>query len=168
MADHLDVSPTVTPLVWNIAFCSSSVSSWWDVLSPAWCRHVLAFGFSPGTQTWTVVECGDDRLMVLSIPDGPVFDEWLARLMRAKAVILRHTAKDAPSHRHRIGVWCSSMVGRLTGVPGGAWRPMVLYRSLVADGAQPAFGTPPYVLQGKGPERRSCDTAGARSRAGAR
>lgn len=152
--------PAEMVCVWNVAFMPTNSRNWWRMLSPAWCRHVLAFGYVPATDAWVVVENAEARMIVVSIPDA-CFADWLEQLRRRASVILRYHARDARGGQHRFGNWCSTTVGRLTGVPGGAWRPLALYRSLIRSGAKPVFGTSLHVVQGQGPQGRPGDEAPA-------
>lgn len=136
-------APANAVLVWNIAFLPSRERTWWDVFSPRWCRHVVCFGYAASTLTWVVVETARERTVIMSLEEA-AFDAWLDDLWRRQPIILRYTAKNARDHEHRLGVWCSTMVARLCGVTGGAWRPLALYRSLRRDGAQAVFGTSPH------------------------
>lgn len=162
MREYTDAEfmPDEMVCVWNVAFMPTNSRNWWRFLSPTWCRHVLAFGYVPATDCWIVIENGEQRMIVLAIPDKQ-FATWLDHLRKRQPRILRIYAKDAKSGAHRFGNWCSTTVGRLTGVRGGAWRPIALYRSLLRDGAKPVFGTSPHVIQGLGPEGRSRDEAAA-------
>lgn len=146
--------------VWNIAFIASDSRNWWRWLSPRWCRHVIAFGYVPATDSWVIIENGEERMAVLAIPDS-AFAIWLDAFKQRDPVILRHTARNGTKHSHRFGNWCSTTVGRLTGVPGGAWRPLTLYRSLIRDGAKPVFGTQLNVIQGQRSEGRRGHEASA-------
>lgn len=157
MAQAQDVAldmPAEMVCVWNVAFMPTNSRNWWRFLSPAWCRHVLAFGFVPATDSWVIIENAEERMAVFAVSDAH-FSPWLARLMDRKPIVLRYYARNGKPSSHRFGNWCSTTVGRLTGVPGGAWRPLALYRSLLRDGAKPVFGTSPHVVQGQRTEGRS-------------
>lgn len=148
-------------LVWNVAFLSSDGQGWWGVFSPRWCRHVVAYGYAPATDSWLVIENTPERAVLLSFTFEE-FDGWLEQLRRRAPVVLRYTARDAPAHAHRFGVWCSTMIARFCGVSGGAWRPLALYRSLRRDGAECVFGIPPDGPgQSQSSEGRSGDEAPA-------
>lgn len=144
--------------VWNIAFMSSNTRSWWHMFSPAWCRHVAAFGYVPASDCWIVIDPAAQRTVVYGIPDVE-FTAFIEELQARCAVIVRIKARNAAAGAHRFGNWCSTTVARLTGVSGGAWRPLALYRSLLRNGATRVFGSKIDVVQGQRSQGRSRDKA---------
>lgn len=123
-----------SPIYWNVVFLARPIESWWDVLSPRWARHVLCYGFSVHLQAWVVVNPMATRTMIEVVPDS-LFDDVLRSWIDNGAVILRIEAGPVKPSSGRIVQSCSSIVGRIVGVDS-AWRPMALFRNLIAQGAE--------------------------------
>lgn len=155
-----DLTASHIPAVWNVAFIPAPYRNLWDIVSPKWCRHVAAFAYVPATESWIAIEPAEDRTLAMGLPDDAL-DIWVDDLRRRGAIILRIAAEKGRANQHRFGpVWCSTMIARLIGVPGGAWRPLALYRNLRRRGAEPVFGTIANV-QSKAATRRSGDQKAA-------
>lgn len=143
----------LSPVVWNVAFVPRALQSWYDLLSPEWCRHVFAFGYMQFTDAWVVVDPKDRITEISVLPDGDTMDQWLGEQVLGRAKVLRIHASLGPVYGNKLGNWCTQSIARLVGARKGAWRPIALYRELLAMGARPAFQEPADELQGRSPQR---------------
>lgn len=123
------IAPGETPRTWRVVFLKRSIQHWWDFFSPPWCRHVLAYGYVLPADRWIVVNPLQDRTMV-SLMTSEQIDEWLDALVDEEPVIYRVEAGPGDTYANRIFQTCSSVISRVIGLPGSAWRPMALVRML--------------------------------------
>ena len=145
----------LSPKVWYVGFFSQPVKNWWDRLSPEWCRHVMAWGYVPAAETWVVIDHVESRIIPLVIPDGDVFHGWLAMAYERRPRVLSVPVGDGSPYAGRVGHWCTTTTLRMLGTKSGAWRPIGLFRDLLAQGAEDV--TPDYGHQDQreGSERGS-------------
>lgn len=127
-------SSAYMPIWWNVVFLERDAESWWDVFSPRWARHVLAYGFSEPLQAWVIVNPMADQTLIEVVPDAS-FDDHLAAWVETGAVILRVKASSSRPEAGRLLQTCSSIIGRIVGAQS-AWRPTALFRTLLAQGAE--------------------------------
>ena len=144
--------PEATPRTWHIGFLSRPFSNWWDIFSPSWCRHVLAYGYVLQSDRWIVVDPAQDRTLV-AVMTTHEFDDWLATVLIQDPIILRIPAGPGDSFTNRIFQTCSSIVARIAGLKGSAWRPMALIRMLKAQKAEIIYG-PQHEREGETAEGR--------------
>lgn len=134
MMGSANVESIYSPIWWNVVFLEREFENWWDIFSPKWARHVLCYGFCVHLDAWLIVNPLAERTLVEVVPDwrfGDYLDAWTS----SGATILRIEARPAKPSAGRIVHSCSAIVGRIIGV-NSAWRPMALFRSLTALGAE--------------------------------
>lgn len=129
--------PLAQPAFWFVAFLGAPVGHWADVLSPGWCRHVLAFGYCPRAAAWVWVDPANPAPLVAAAPAADAFYATLAELVAAGARVLR--VESRPARGRPLLLTCVSVVAWLVGARSRALRPVGLYRDLLAAGAVPAF-----------------------------
>lgn len=139
------------PIWWNVVFLERAATSWWDLLSPRWARHVLAYAWCTSSEAWIVVDPQDSGTAVYAVPDYE-FDDLLGGWINVGATILRIRRQALPATHGRALQTCSSIIGRIVGAKS-AWRPMALFRSLMALEAE--IRHPLNEHQGKSAARRS-------------
>lgn len=122
-----------SPLWWHVVFLGRDAERWWDRLSPRWCRHVLCYGWSEAGDRWLVVDPMVCRTSV-EVLDDEGFDQ--RALDWRDAVIVRVKRRDGVDARAALAQTCSSIVARVIGLSGSAWRPMALVRRLRAEAAE--------------------------------
>lgn len=140
-----------TPTYWTVVFLPRDRERWWDVFSPRWCRHVLAYAFVASEQRWLVVDPTESRTQIGILGDDAFFEQHTA-WKRAGASLLRVKSGQSNARNHRLMQNCSTIVARTIGLGGCAWRPMALYRILKRDNAEILEMSDEH--QGKGAKRR--------------
>lgn len=131
---------------WNVVFLRRSRSErWWDRLSPAWCRHVLCFSYEPSVDAWLMVDPIEPRTVV-SLQGNEQLQACIAAWKADGAVWCRVCAEGVGGYDHRWLQTCSSIVARVVGVRGGAWRPIALARSLASHSTYEVMHDPHQCL----------------------
>lgn len=151
MVDEASIGDEYTPIWWNVVFLPRDFRTWWDVFSPRWCRHVLAFGYVPHSDRWLVVDPQEDRTIVAAMTDKQ-FDAHLELWLAQDPYILRVKSGGGSLYANRTLQTCSSIVARVIGLSRGAWRPSLLMRRLRELNAE--IRRTPHELQGASPPRR--------------
>lgn len=150
--DYATDSTPFRPTVWYVAFVGRKRQAWFDVLSPDWARHVMAFGYIPASDHWLVVNPVLHLHEINAVPDEyirPILTELYMHDVR----ILKIRQQPGSAYSARLGNWCTQTVARTIGLRTRAFRPIALYRDLVRAGAVPAFEEQDE-RQSQGPEDR--------------
>lgn len=142
---------SITPMHWRVFFMPREAQTWWDYISPFNFRHCLAMAYCVASESWLVYDPADRRTCLTVIPVGEAFDDFHAAVWNASSLILGIEARDGNAYAHRWGQWCSSQIGRLLGIPGSAWRPLALAKTLLNQNAEVLKD----VSQGESSGRRS-------------
>ena len=149
------MSDTFTPVYWNVAFIGRPVEHWWDVLSPWWARHVVAFGYVPAVDAWVIVNPGVERTAVAAVPDRAFRGGVEAAALADMTTMVRIEAGACRASEGRVLQTCATIVARVIGRKS-AWRPVGLLKHLKAEGAEVI-----HEHQGQGPKGRSRDAGAA-------
>ncbi len=127
-----------TPSVWTVVFVPKDREAWFDLLSPRWARHVLAFGYVPATDTYILVDPVEHAHLVAVVP----WSDMRVRMMQWKEAGVRALRIDqgpGGTYNARLGNWCTQTIARLIGLKSSALRPVALYRDLLRAGAYPVL-----------------------------
>ncbi len=120
--------------VWDIVFVPGPRSSWYDWLSPSWCRHVMAYGYAYKVGAWVIVNPTEKFTMVDVLPEKQ-FERWRDRLLEQDPTVVRAPVVNETTISGRFGLFCTAAVKHLIGLRSRALRPVALYRDLIASGA---------------------------------
>jgi len=113
---------------WYVAFLHKQRESWWDYLSPEHLRHVICFGYSAKNRSWVIVDPTEKATFIRILRDD--FEIWYANLIATDPIVYHIEAQEGSAFSNRIFQTCSSIVGRIIGLRGSAWRPSSLLKIL--------------------------------------
>lgn len=124
---------------WFVAFYDKSTVRWLDRLLPSRFKHVSAFGFSHGAQTWIFYDVSlfyGTRITLA--PAGSDGDRAVGLVTADACKVLKLSAS---SKRRRIGMswlffWCVPAARNLLNLGGGALLPDALWRDCIRAGAR--------------------------------
>lgn len=145
------LSDEFTPIWWNVVFLPRDFRSWWDIFSPRWCRHVLAYGYVPHSDRWLVVDPQENRTIVAAMTDAQL-DAHLELWLGQDPYIVRIKSGDGSRYANRALQTCSSVIAQTIGLDRSAWRPALLMQRLRDLNAE--IRRTPNELQGQGPRGR--------------
>lgn len=117
------------PRYWYIAFWPREPERWWDWLSPASCRHVSAFSYVQDCGLWLLVNPHEERTSVY-LADQREIDLLRGSIEVGGGVLIGGYARQIRGTDQRLLQTCSTIIARMIGVRGGAWRPIDLLRTL--------------------------------------
>jgi hypothetical protein len=132
---------SMQPRLWRVAFVGRRAETWFDIFSPEWARHVLAFGYVPECNCWVICNPALRRTEVSVVPDEAIV-EWLTDLFMMPVEILEYRPEPGSPYSARLGNWCTTTIIRVLGIRSRALRPVALYRDLVRNGATPESEDP--------------------------
>ncbi|GEM_PF-2379252 len=136
--DQISLSQSFQPSIWYVAFLDREREDWFDLLSPSWARHVMAFAYLKPLDCWLFVDPKLHRHEISVVPDHLV-RPVLTEMYMHEVKILRIDQQSGNPYNARIGNWCTQTIARLVGVRSRAFRPIALYRDLIRSGAVPAY-----------------------------
>lgn len=130
------------PAEWFVCFHRQTESRWVGRLAWGRFKHVSAFGYVKGSDTWVFYDHFSDRGRVFSVPDF-IADKVFPKFVDGNVVlkIERPLRQSHPFH-FRPGLWCVPMVAHLVGIRSWAFRPDAFYRDCLKLGAKLIVGSP--------------------------
>jgi hypothetical protein len=144
---------------WTVVFHRKAENWFFDLIAMGHFKHVSAFAWLPELGIWVFYDVGFRRTRLVHMADGQFAQATIGNLCRRNAVVTLAAREDGLPLM-RWGLFCTTAVAHLLGIPCVALRPDALYRRLIASGGQLRDDGSPNPAPG----RRRPELAGAASR----
>lgn len=146
---------------WTVVFHRKAENWFFHMIAMGHFKHVSAFAWLPDLDIWVFYDVGFRRTRLVHIADGQFAKASIGNLCEGNAMVTIEARTDGLPLM-RWGLFCTTAVSHLLGLPCVALRPDALYRHLIASGgiltddasARPAPGS-------RGPEPAGAAGGGA-------
>lgn len=120
---------------WTVVFHRKAENWIFGLIAMGRFKHVSAFAWLPDVQRWLVYDVGFRRTRIVVLPDTIESRAHLARVITGNAIVTMPVRTDAMPVM-RLGLFCTSAIKHLIGLPGGALRPDALFASCLRHGGE--------------------------------
>jgi len=124
----------VEPAEWFLVFHPRSDSTWRDILTPGWAKHVSAFGYVAGRAVWVLHDSNWSGIQVIVYSHDGMKAAFAAMVAAGCRVVKVARGNTPMEWRSRLGLWCTIAVKHIILCRSIALTPTGLYHHVLRNG----------------------------------